>query len=147
MRELRTEIEIAAPLQDVWNILTDFDHWKDWNPIVNQVNGTASSGSKLDVTMRGKDGKDGVHYKPIIKEIDAPKSFRWRGVMMAEFLFTNDKQVELEKTTSGTRVVHRELFGGALVPLFWNKLNENTRPMLESMNKALKSKAEAQSGK
>ncbi len=37
MRELRTEIEIAAPTTKVWNILTDFDAWKEWNPIVNQA--------------------------------------------------------------------------------------------------------------
>lgn len=145
MRELRTEIEIAAPLQDVWNVLTDFDHWKDWNPIVNQVNGAASSGAKLSVTMRGKDGKDGPKYKPVIKEIDAPKSFRWRAVMIAEFLFTNDKEVELEKTGSGTRLIHRELFGGTLVPLFWSKLSKDALPMLESMNNALKSEAEKKS--
>ena len=45
MRELRTEIEIAAPLTKVWNILTDLDNWKEWNPIVNQASGVASRGS------------------------------------------------------------------------------------------------------
>ena len=45
MRELRTEIEIAAPLTKVWSILTDFDNWKEWNPIVSQASGVASLGS------------------------------------------------------------------------------------------------------
>ena len=112
MREIRTEIEIAAPLTQVWNILTDFDNWKVWNPIVHQVSGAASLGSKLSISMRGKDGKDGPKYMPIMTIFEEPKSFRWRATMMAGFLFTNDKVFELEETGSGTRFIHKELFSG-----------------------------------
>ncbi len=97
MREIRTEIEIAAPPTKVWSILTDFDHWKEWNPIVNRASGLASLGSELSITMRGEEGKDGPKYMPIVTVFDEPKSFRWRGKMMADFLFTNDKVFELEK--------------------------------------------------
>ncbi len=45
MRELRTEIQISAPIDRVWQVLTDFDHWKDWNPMVNLVGGSASVAS------------------------------------------------------------------------------------------------------
>ena len=142
MRELRTEIEIAAPLTKVWSILTDFENWKEWNPIVNQASGVASLGSKLDITMRGKDGKDANRYMPIVTNIEEPKSFRWRVKMMTGFLFTNDKVFELEDTSSGTRLIHRELFSGILVPMFWGKLNKGVIPMLKSMNDALKKTAE-----
>jgi uncharacterized protein YndB with AHSA1/START domain len=47
MREIRTEIDIAAPVTKVWNILTDFNQWNEWNPIVNQASGLATSGAKL----------------------------------------------------------------------------------------------------
>lgn len=142
MREITTEIEIAAPATKVWNLLTDFDHWKEWNPIVSQASGVAALGSKLSVTMRCENGKDGPKYTPIITIFDEPKSFRWRGKMMAEFLFTNDKIFELEETGSGTRLIHKELFSGLVVPLFWGKLNEGVPSMLQSMNEALKAKAE-----
>ena len=145
MRELRTEIEIAAPTTKVWNILTDFNAWKEWNPIVNQASGVASLGSELSITMRGKGDKEGPKYMPIVTILEAPKSFRWRGKMMFEFLFTNDKVFELEKTGSGTRLIHKELFSGMLVPLFWSKLNQGVPPMLKSMNDALKIKAEKRS--
>ena len=122
MREFRTEIEIAAPLTKIWSILTDLDNWKEWNPIVNQASGVASLGSKLSITMRGKDGKDANKYMPIVTNIEEPKSFRWRAKMMAGFLFTNDKVFELEEIVSGTRLVHIEAFSGILVPMFWSKL-------------------------
>ena len=145
MRELRTEIEIAAPLTKVWSILTDLDNWKEWNPIVNQASGVASIGSKLSITMRGKDGKDANKYMPIVTNIEEPKSFRWRVKMMAGFLFTNDKVFELEEIASGTRLVHIEGFSGILVPMFWSKLNKGALPMLKSMNDALKIIAEKSS--
>jgi hypothetical protein len=146
MREIRTEVEIAASPEKVWSILTDFNHWKEWNPIVNQVSGLASLGSKLTVTMRGENGKDGPKYMPTVTVFEEPKSFRWRGKMMAGFLFTNDKVFELEKTGFGTRLIHKELFSGMLVPLFWSKFNEHVPLMLNSMNDALKRTAEKSSG-
>jgi hypothetical protein len=146
MREIRTEIEIAASPTKVWSILTDFDSWEEWSPIINQASGVASLGSELSITMRGEDGKDGPKYMPIITNFEKPKFFRWRGKMMAEFVMTNDKVFELEETGSGTRLIHKELFSGMLVPLFWSKFNEHVPSMLNSMNDALKTKAEKSSG-
>ena len=142
MREIRTEIEIAAPPTKVWSILTDFDNWKNWNSIVNQVSGVASLGSELSVTMRGDDGKDGPKYMPIVTNFEEPKFFRWRGKMMAEFLFTNDKVFELEETSSGTRLIHKEFFSGMMVPMMWGQFDKGVPPMLNSMNAALKKLAE-----
>ena len=145
MREIRTEIEIAAPVTKVWSILTDFDNWKGWNPIVDQASGVASPGSKLSMTLRCGDGKEGNKYMPVVTNVEDPKSFRWRATMMAGFLFTNDKVLELEETGSGTRLVHIEAFSGILVPLLWGKMEKSIAPMLESMNDALKIKAEKSS--
>jgi hypothetical protein len=142
MREIKTEIQIAASPAKVWTILTDFDHWKDWNPIVKQVSGAAAVGSQLRVTMCGKEGSAGHTYMPVITDLEGPKSFRWRAKMMAGFLFTNDKVFELKEVKGGTQLVHKELFGGLMVPLFWSKMTPAVPNMLESMNKALKKKAE-----
>ena len=113
MREVRTEVEIAAPLKEVWSILTDFNSWKEWNPIVNQASGTASLGSKLRITMGGKNGKDGPKYMPVVTSFEEPKYFRWRATMMAGFLFTNDKVFELKENGAGTQLIH-------LRTVWWN---------------------------
>lgn len=141
MRELRTEIEIEAPITKVWSILTDFDNWKEWNPI-SEASGVASPGSKLSITMRCDDGKDGHTYMPTVTNIEELKFFRWRAVMMSGFLFTNYKVFELEEIGSGTRLIHREEFSGILVPLFWSKMNKDVPPMLKTLNEALKQIAE-----
>ena len=145
MRELRAEIQISAPIDRVWKVLTDFDHWKDWNPMVNQASGGASVGSKLSITMRGPDSKDAMKYQPIVLEVNPPNRFRWRATMMSGVMFTNDRVFELKEQNGETVFINKEEFSGLMVPLFWSKMNEFVVPILEKMNKALKDKVEAKS--
>lgn len=143
MREIRTEIEIAAPVAEVWSILNNIDEWAEWSPIINRSSGNASLGSTLNITMMGKEeGKDGPNYSPVVTILDEPKLFRWRAKMIAEFVFTNEKIFELEQTSAGTRLIHKELFSGMFVPLFWSSVEKEVPSMLNSMNEALKAKAE-----
>ncbi len=157
MREIRTEIDIAAPPAKVWSLLTDIEGWHKWSPIINKSSGNAAMGSTLDITMIGNmkdvekgtelgDGqvKDGPQYNPKITIFEAPKHFRWRAQMMAGFIMTNDKVFELEETTTGTHLVHSETFSGLMVPLFWGKVKQNVPDMLNSMNSALKTMAETE---
>ena len=37
MRELRAEIEIAAPPERVWRVLSDFDAYPDWDPFIRSI--------------------------------------------------------------------------------------------------------------
>jgi len=130
-------------MDQVWLVLTDFDRWQDWNPMVNQASGNATPGSKLDITMRGPDGKDAMKYQPTILEANPPRSLRWRAMMMSGLMFTNDRVFELKEKNDGTVLVNKEEFSGLMVPLFWGKMNLFVVPMLEKMNKALKDKLEA----
>ena len=143
MQEIKTEIEISAPPSKVWGILTDINNWQEWSPIINASNGEASIGSKLSITMMGKEeGKDGPKYSPIIEELNEPRYFRWTATMLAGFIFTNDKIFELVETESGTRLTHTETFKGLLAPIFCGQMEKGVPPMLNAMNKALKELAE-----
>ena len=41
MKELRSEIEIEAPTERVWGVLTDFAAYPEWNPFIRRVSGRA----------------------------------------------------------------------------------------------------------
>jgi hypothetical protein len=145
MREITTEIEIAAPPAKVWSILSKIDEWKEWSPVIVDGSGDASLGSKLSITMCGKDGKEGKPgptYEPVITVLEAPKKLHWRATMMAGFVFTNGKVLVLEDTATGTRLIHKETFSGLMVPMMWGQMESGVPPMLNAMNEALKSKAE-----
>jgi uncharacterized membrane protein len=36
MKEIHTEIEINAPAEKVWRVLTDFAAYPEWNPFVGR---------------------------------------------------------------------------------------------------------------
>lgn len=138
MQEIKTEVEIAAPPEKVWAVLTDFNRWTDWNTTVTKASGESAMGSQLNITMSDENGKDSNAYSPVITKLEAPKLLRWRAKMLAEFLFTNEKLVELEATATGTRLIHRELFSGLMVKLFWSKMESGVPPILNKMNADLK---------
>lgn len=143
MQEIITEIEIAASPAKVWAIIIDINKWQDWNPIINASQGVASVGAKLNITMMGKEqGKDGPRYEPVITALEDAKYFRWRAHMLAGFIFTNDKILELEEVEAGTRLLHKELFSGLLAPIFCGSMEKGVPSMLNLMNQALKELAE-----
>ena len=142
MREISSEIEIYADQSEIWEILVNFDNWDEWNPSVKEAKGTGTLGSKVNLTMAGPEGKKGQTYTVTITTFEAPRSLRWRAVMMAGFLMTNDRSLELISTGSSTRVINTEHFSGMLVNLFWGKLQSFVPGSLKKMNEALKVKAE-----
>ena len=62
--------------------------------------------------------------------------------MMNGLLFTNGKIFDLIETESGTALTHKETFSGLMVPMMWNQMKMGVPIMLNSMNLALKEKAE-----
>lgn len=140
---IRTEISIAAPPAEVWKILTDIESWHVWNPTVNASSGEASVGADLTMTMMSEQaGVDGPKYSPKIIQLDEPNTFRWRAHMMASFIFSNEKLIELEKTESGTKMVHTETFKGIMAALMRGSMENGVTPILNRMNEALKELAE-----
>ncbi len=143
MKEVRTEIEINAPKEKVWDILTNFDGWGEWNPTVKEAKGEAKLKSTLTITMRGKTEEGAHSYSPVIINIDAPNSFRFRASMGARIMMTNYKTCQLEETAKGVKLIHIEGFTGLMVPIIWKKMEKGVPMMLDMMNKALKKKAES----
>lgn len=144
MQTITTEIKIMAPPEKVWSFITDIDKWHEWSPIVIASQGEASVGSTLTITMIGKEaGKDGPKYSPKIIQLDEPNYFHWRAHMMAGFIFSNDKIIELEKTATGTKVTHKETFKGLMTAMMKGQMDKGVPPMLNKMNEALKQIAEA----
>jgi hypothetical protein len=50
--------------------------------------------------------------------------------------------IELEKTDTGTKVTHKETFKGLMEALMKEQMEKGVPPMLNTMNEALKKKAE-----
>jgi len=142
MKELRSEIEIAAPARQVWAILTDFAGYPQWNPFIRQARGNLREGERLKALMQPS-GARGMTFSPTILHVEADRELRWIGHLFVPGLFDGEHIFTIEPRGRG-RVLftQREIFTGLLVPLFARMLDTDTRRGFEEMNKALKARAE-----
>jgi hypothetical protein len=142
MRELRTSIEIDATPERVWEILTDFDSYPDWNPFIRSARGKAEAGAKLENRLEPPGGR-AMTFKPTVLVAEPARELRWLGRLLLTGVFDGEHIFRIEPLEGGrTRFVQAERFSGVLVPLFGKTL-ERTRRGFEAMNEALKQRAEA----
>lgn len=141
-RMIRTEIEIAASPERVWQILTDFGSYPEWNPFIRSVKGKACRCARLVARIQPP-GSKGITMRPTIIRIDPNHQLRWYGCLWLPWLFDGEHVFTIEPIDSGkVRFIHCERFTGVLVPFVWKSLNNGTRKGFEEMNQALKSRAE-----
>ena len=143
MKELRTEIEIGAPAERVWQILTDFASYPEWNPFVQRISGEAQEGTQLEVYLQPS-GARGMTFRPTILKAEPSRELRWRGKLFIQGLFDGEHVFEIEQLAENrVRFVQRESFRGLLASLLLRMLENDTRRGFEEMNAALKARAEA----
>ena len=142
MRELRTEINIDAPVQKVWKILTDFKSYPNWNPFIVSVEGNIQVGSVFKVLLHPPESKP-MTFKPTCLSMEQNKEFSWLGKLFFPGIFDGKHIFELsEISATKTKLVQREEFSGLLVPLLWKQLDNHTRKGFDLMNEKLKEEAE-----
>jgi hypothetical protein len=145
MKEIQTQIEIAAPAETVWRVLTDFAAYPEWNPFVRRAAGEVSVGSRLNVFIEPPGGK-GMTFRPIVLAAQPNRELRWRGRLWVPGLFDGEHSFVIEPLGQGrVRFLHGERFGGVLTPFLSKMLDGPTRQGFELMNNALKLRAESKS--
>lgn len=136
--QISTSIHIQASPAQVWDILTDFEKYSEWNPFILSLTGKPTVGSKIKVVFAE------MKFQPIVLEFEKNKSFKWIGHLLFKGLFDGAHHFVLSEQPDGsTLLVQKEDFQGMLVPLFKRKLMTDTVRNFNSMNEALKKRAEA----
>jgi hypothetical protein len=139
---LHTEIEISAPAERVWTVLTDFPRYGDWNPFIRAVSGEARQGGRLEIDLELPGGKR-MKFQPRIVRLRENKELRWLGRLLVPRLFDGEHSFVLDTTPRGSVIFTQgELFGGLMVKLSPNSLFDKTRVGFEKMNEALKKRVE-----
>jgi hypothetical protein len=143
MREILTQIDIVASAERVWQVLTDFPAFGQWNPFIRQARGDLKEQARLEVVIQPPGGS-AMTIRPVLLRVDPPRELRWRGRIGASWLFQGEHVFLIEPLAEGrVRFVHREEFRGLLVPLLWRSLDRDARRGFEDMNQALKRLAES----
>lgn len=141
-KELKTEIHIEATPEKVWEILTAFDRYPDWNPFIKSIQGEPRTGTKIRVQI-APPGAKGMTFKPLVLAFEQEKEFRWIGQLFFPGLFDGEHRFELIDNKNGTTTfIQAERFKGILVPLLKKMLDTSTLEGFRAMNQRLKEEAE-----
>lgn len=142
MKELYSEIEIQASDTRVWQLLTDFSSYPQWNPLIRWAKGEAKVGAQLEVHIQPS-GASGMTFKPIVLKSEPNRELRWLGHLLLPGLFDGEYIFVIEILEANrVRFIQREIFTGLLVPLLSRGLDTDTRRGFEEMNHALNAQAE-----
>ncbi|WP_373741547.1 SRPBCC family protein [Neisseria sp.] len=141
-KELHTETIIRADIGTVWQILTDFPAYPEWNPFIIRIGGRSEEGAVLDVRIQPVGGR-AMNFAPKILCCRPPYELRWLGKTVWRGLFDGEHFFRLETLPDDTtKLTHGERFDGLLVRFAADMLDRTTLPAFEQMNQALKQRAE-----
>ena len=136
-QSIKTEININAKPEAVWNVLTDFFNYPQWNPFIISIEGNVETGKRIHVKLQG------MNFKPKVLVFEQNKEFRWLGHLWIKGLFDGEHRFQLVENADGTTTfIHSENFSGILVKLFTKMLKKNTEPGFKQMNQKLKERVE-----
>jgi len=144
VREVFTFTTINAPRQQVWQVLTNFSAYLQWNPIYTEIDGKCVAGAHLRVHVHMQEHT--LTYTTQIHTVAAQNELAWSERLILPGLFDGEHRFLLESTDSGqTRFVQHDRYTGALVPLLMHLYEAQAEAGCRSMNDALKKRAEQES--
>jgi len=136
-KEIRTSVLINAEPEKVWQILTDFENYPQWNSFVKSVSGEVKEGNRIKVKLPG------MTFNPIVLKFERNSEFRWLGHLWVKGLFDGEHKFRLTENSDGTTCFEQsESFSGILVKCFSRSLDRDTKNGFEKMNEELKLQAE-----
>jgi len=136
-KEIKTSIDISASPETVWNVLTNFSEYENWNPFLKSVEGDFYVGNKVKINAGG------MKFKPKVLVYNRNQEIRWIGNFLVKGLFDGEHSFVIIDNGDGTSTFKQEeKFSGILVGLFKKKLDSETKPGFEEMNKKLKELSE-----
>lgn len=143
--EINTEIVINGNIAKVWQSLTDFQSYPNWNHFMTRIEGEKKAGAKLKVDIIPPGSKK-MTFTPQLIKFDTNQEMRWVGILGAPWLFRGEHYFKLEQLDDNSaRFIHGEIFSGLLSPIFsalsgkktlqgFNLMNEGLKTWVESAN-------------
>jgi hypothetical protein len=126
----------------VWQLLTDFASFPEWNPFMRRASGEIREGGRLEVYIQPS-GARGMTFKPVVLKAEPGRELRWLGRLFIPKLFDGEHILAIEPLDANrVRFVQCEIFTGVLIPFFAHSLDSDTQRGFEEMNQALKARAE-----
>ncbi len=142
MRAIRTETVVDAPAEAVWDVLTDFPRYPEWNPFLVRVETRLVPGAPVAMTVRL--GRRDVPLDARMLAVLPGQEFRWAGPIARwkGVVFRGEHFFGVAPEGPGScRFLHGEDFGGLSLALLDGWMRRTLLPAYEAMNQALARRA------
>ena len=134
-RTIDTTVDINADKDAVWDVLTDFASYKEWNPGM-RIEGAPEVGTKLHVHLTG------MSFKPKVLAATPGKELRWLGKLGHRGIAAGEHYFVITTNNDGTtRLNHGERYSGALIALATHN-SRNNDASYQAFSQALKHRVE-----
>lgn len=137
---IQTTIDIEANPAQIWRVLTDFESYAEWNPMLSNAHTRLEPAAEVRFEVLREDASP-LKLKANITVLSSAEELVWRGgsgaVIAGEHYFRIEPLGERH-----CRFHHGEHFQGLLLPLV-KPILKNAAALYEAMNGALKQRVES----
>lgn len=141
--EIRTEpVEIHAPIDLVWTVLTEVDKYSDWNPFTPQVRTDFSIGSPANLLVRMGPAK--FRIAESMCAFENPRLIAWEKTFGARWLLHAVREQHLQPVgRTGCSYHNTDRLTGVLAPMVFACFGSYMRRGFDDVAEGLKARAEA----
>lgn len=138
-KQVRSQAELPAPVERVWEVLTDFASFPTWNPFIRSASGPLVPGGRLRITLLLSGRR--LTFRPTVTLVDPPHELRWLAAQRVPGLFDVDRRFLLEPlSASRTRLTQSESATGLLAPLLMSLMGRSILAGYQAHEAALRSR-------
>lgn len=139
MKSFSTSIQIDAPAEKVWEVLTDASNWSQWNTTIEKIDGTIAPGNKVTVVTKASPDQA---FPLKVTEFIPNQSMVWTGGMPLG-LFTGKRTYSINPISEySSEFSMSEVFTGLMAPLITRSIPD-LQPSFDEFASCLKSYAES----
>ncbi len=139
--EIVIEVEIRAPPEIVWEVITDFEAYSEWNPWITEASGEAVEGARVNVVSLLQGEPRGVSHRVTV--VEPYEAFCWQDLGVFTLLAKGWRCRTLEAVGWKTQYRMELQVLGPLSGMVDRQYGESIREGAEAEARALSERAES----
>jgi hypothetical protein len=141
-RAVEHRIGVQAPAEIVWEVVSEFETWRHWNPLYRKAEGQMKIGTALTLEQH-LPGQPPTVITPIVQDWVPYEQLHWRSTRLGGFV-TAIRYLEIENMgPSNSTFSNGELFMGLLLRFVSRDERRALKAAFTEMGEAVRDRAEA----